>query len=122
MCIVDVFSLNLASYRFSFFEMADPATAEALAAVKDEAFIIDCRNEDEKGEGVCERANAIPWKSWTQGAAEGLKVPPEGSGLPEDKAAAIITHCRGGGRGGKLGWISWGPWTSSDTHDFTRYP
>mmetsp|Transcript_1479 Transcript_1479/g.1685 ORF Transcript_1479/g.1685 Transcript_1479/m.1685 type:complete len:136 (+) Transcript_1479:54-461(+) len=88
--------------------MANPtlATTTSLEAVKDTAFIIDVREEDEKepaGLPVCKRAKAIPWKSWTCTLpTEGdHKVPPEGSNLPEDKSAPIITHCNGGGRGGK---------------------
>ena len=81
--------------------MAEPDSAAALAAAAATAFVIDLRDDGEKHEGVCERAHSVPWSSWTRSeAAEGTKVPPAGA-VPEDKAAVIITHCRGGGRGGK---------------------
>ena len=67
------------------------------------AAVIDLRDEDEKYEGLCARALPVPWSTWTTADdGSGTKRPPSGAiGVPADTAAPIITHCRGGGRGGK---------------------
>jgi rhodanese-related sulfurtransferase len=80
--------------------MAAPDSAEALAAARTTAFVIDLRDEGEKHEGACERAHAIPWSSWGKDGIDGGKVPPPGT-VPMDKSTVMITHCQGGGRGGK---------------------
>jgi len=63
--------------------------------------VVDLRDEDEKHEGVCEGSLAIPWSTWTATEVDGVKIPPPGCGIPEDKEALVIVHCRSGGRGGK---------------------
>jgi rhodanese-related sulfurtransferase len=80
--------------------MAAPDSAYALAAARAAAFVVDLRDADEKHEGICERAHAIPWSTWGADGTDGGKVPPPGT-LPSDKSTLLITHCRGGGRGGK---------------------
>jgi rhodanese-related sulfurtransferase len=82
-------------------ESKDIDSIAELVAVADDAFVIDLRDDDEKHEGMCKGSVGIPWSKWIDTDEDGVKTPPDATALPEDKETVIITHCRGGGRGGK---------------------
>ena len=88
------------------------ATAEEMSAL-DAPIVIDARSVIERAECVSgapiEGSHSVPFNIPTDDDSEPIPRTPaqyqaalEASGcLPADKAAAIITHCGGGGRGAK---------------------
>jgi rhodanese-related sulfurtransferase len=77
-------------------------SAVSLAAARPLATVVDVREEGkEKEGGVCEGAIAVPWSTWVETGEGVARTPPTGCGIPEDRESVIITHCMGGGRGGK---------------------
>ena len=84
--------------------MTMSTAASLLSAVKSGATIIDLRDDDEKHEGVCFGASSVPWSNWKKVDSENsenkLRLPPPSFPVV-DKTQLIITHCRGGNRGGK---------------------